>query len=607
MTVDMRSPRTDIIGAVGDDIAIQLTVLEDGDPYDFTGATVTSAILSNGTTVVTNWTQAIASNVLTLSLTDANTTTLGVATYTYWVKVTKAGLTRTWLGGLLAMHAPQDGTSSTSFESATLEITETEITVALTVGSVASGGGGADALDDLSDVTITAAASGDILRHNGSAWVDAVGTTHFDAAGSAAAAQAASQPLSAVLTATTASFTTADETKLDGIEALATADMSAAEILTAIKTVDGAGSGLDADLLDGSSSAAFEVAGAAAAAQAASQPLDSDLTAIAALSTTAYGRAFLALANQAALVALLPSYQPLAAVLTNTTASFLLADETKLDGIEALADVTDATNVNAAGAVMESDYNANTVLAATSDNTPVPLTVGASTFVGRKAAGDISAMSATEAAALLTDLVPKSLFDANTVLAATSDNTPAALTVGASTFLGRKAAGDISAMSTTEARTLLNVENGATNDQTAAEILAALLTVDGAASGLDADLLDGQSSAFYATATSVSDHLADAADVHAASAITFTPNGSIAATTVQAAIQEVRDEAVGGSGIRVEEEGSSVVAAATGLNFVGSAVTVTDAGSNEATVTITGGSSNPLDGNDIIATRIFAR
>jgi hypothetical protein len=47
------------------------------------------------------------------------------------------------------------------------------------------------ALDDLTDVTITAAAAGDILRHNGTAWVDAVGTTHFDAAGTAAAAVAA--------------------------------------------------------------------------------------------------------------------------------------------------------------------------------------------------------------------------------------------------------------------------------------------------------------------------------------------------------------------------------------------------------------------------------
>lgn len=98
-------------------------------------------------------------------------------------------------------------------------------------------------IDALSDVTITAAASGDILRHNGTAWVDAVGTTHFEAAGAVAAHEADTtsvhgiadtsalldtadigvsvQAFSSVLAATTASFTTADETKLDGIEALA--------------------------------------------------------------------------------------------------------------------------------------------------------------------------------------------------------------------------------------------------------------------------------------------------------------------------------------------------------------------------------------------------
>lgn len=43
----------------------------------------------------------------------------------------------------------------------------------------------------------------------------------------------------------------ADGSKLDGIEANATADQTASEILTAISTVDGASSGLDADLLDG--------------------------------------------------------------------------------------------------------------------------------------------------------------------------------------------------------------------------------------------------------------------------------------------------------------------------------------------------------------------
>ena len=46
-------------------------------------------------------------------------------------------------------------------------------------------------------------------------------------------------------------FTDADHTKLNGIETGATADQTAAQILTAIKTVDGSGSGLDADKLDG--------------------------------------------------------------------------------------------------------------------------------------------------------------------------------------------------------------------------------------------------------------------------------------------------------------------------------------------------------------------
>ena len=47
----------------------------------------------------------------------------------------------------------------------------------------------------------------------------------------------------------------ADGTKLDGIEAGATADMTPAEILAALITVDGDGSGLDADSVDGYSAA----------------------------------------------------------------------------------------------------------------------------------------------------------------------------------------------------------------------------------------------------------------------------------------------------------------------------------------------------------------
>jgi hypothetical protein len=47
--------------------------------------------------------------------------------------------------------------------------------------------------------------------------------------------------------------------------------------------------------------------------------------------------------------------QAYAAVLANTTASYTSAEETKLSGIETAADVTDATNVTAAGALMDSE------------------------------------------------------------------------------------------------------------------------------------------------------------------------------------------------------------------------------------------------------------
>ena len=52
----------------------------------------------------------------------------------------------------------------------------------------------------------------------------------------------------------------------------------------------------------------------------------------------------------------------------------------------------------------------------------------------------------------------------------------------------------------------------------------------------------------------------------------------------------------GGSGIRVEDEGVQILAAATALNFVGAGVTVTDGGSDEATVTIPGAGATSING-----------
>jgi hypothetical protein len=78
-------------------------------------------------------------------------------------------------------------------------------------------------------------------------------------------------------------------------------------------------------------------------------------------------------------VAIGTDVQAWSAVLDATTASFLITDETKLDNIEALADVTDATNVDAAGATMntDSDVSGNTWVLdedslSTDSNTKVP-------------------------------------------------------------------------------------------------------------------------------------------------------------------------------------------------------------------------------------------
>jgi hypothetical protein len=61
-----------------------------------------------------------------------------------------------------------------------------------------------------------------------------------------------------------------------------------------------------------------------------------------------------------------------------------------------------------------------------------------------------------------TGYVLESLFDAYSILYADSDNTPARLTVGASTIVGRKSTGGVSAMSASEVRAIINVADGAT-------------------------------------------------------------------------------------------------------------------------------------------------
>ena len=140
MAVIAQTPATlDIVAVKGDDLTVTLSVTESSVAYDWTGATVATAILdSTGATVATNFTTATPANgTLTMSLTDTNTTTLGVGSYRYWLSVTKSSATRTWLAGAFTvMEAGWGGTSSSS---ASLSITTGATTVAISnIATVAS-------------------------------------------------------------------------------------------------------------------------------------------------------------------------------------------------------------------------------------------------------------------------------------------------------------------------------------------------------------------------------------------------------------------------------------------------------------------------------------
>jgi len=59
------------------------------------------------------------------------------------------------------------------------------------------------------------------------------------------------------------------------------------------------------------------------------------------------------------------------------------------------------------------------------------------------------------------DVVTKALFDAYSILAADTDNTPAAIALAASRLIGRKATGGIVALAKADILTIINVADGA--------------------------------------------------------------------------------------------------------------------------------------------------
>lgn len=149
------------------------------------------------------------------------------------------------------------------------------------------------------------------------------------------------QPLSPVLTDTTASFTTAQETKLAGVAIGATANATDAQLrdrsthtgTQAISTVEGLQAALDAA---GTGGGGGEETGASIVTKLTA------LTGVNRLPITAIRDT--AIADVSGLQTALDGKQPLTTVLTNTTASFTTALNTKLTGIAtgATANSTDA-------------------------------------------------------------------------------------------------------------------------------------------------------------------------------------------------------------------------------------------------------------------------
>ena len=153
-----------------------------------------------------------------------------------------------------------------------------------------------------------------------------------------------------------------------------------------------------------------------------------------------------------------------------------------------------ATNVQAAITELENEkiskstLDANSIVKADSDDTPVVLTVAEQTLVGRITAGSIDDLSTTQVRALINvengsqetstahvntaGAVMETDYNAQTILAATADDTPVALGIGTSELVGRTAGGNVDSLTMVEARTILNVEDGSTADQTGAEIKA---------------------------------------------------------------------------------------------------------------------------------------
>ena len=265
-------------------------------------------------------------------------------------------------------YVKRDGTQTITgnlvFEGATDDANET--TLAITDPT-------ADRTITLPDTTGTVVTTGDTGTVSSTMITNG---TIVDADINASAAIAGSK-LQAASGSNAGSMSASDKTKLDGIEASATADQTAAEIRTLVENATDSNVFTDADhtKLNGIETSATADQTAAEIRTLVESATDSNvftdadhskLNAIEANATADQTDAEIRAAVEAA----------------SDSNVFTDADHSKLNGIEASADVTDATNVNAAGAVMNTDLaTKGQILVGDGTGDPTALSVGQNNYV----------------------------------------------------------------------------------------------------------------------------------------------------------------------------------------------------------------------------------
>ena len=280
-----------------------------------------------------------------------------------------------------------------------------------------------------------------------------------------------------------------DGTKLDTIETNATADQTASEILALLLTVDGSGSGLDADTLDGVASTSFLRAdeddsfiGTITANSDNTNPV---------IKIQGAGPNFIQFASDASGTVDADSINFIYRSGGNTLGFERASDGNTLFSVDADDGTTHFSgNLNVGNGC---DVTGNITVTGTVDGRDVATDGTKLDGIATGATNVSNTNQLTNGAGFLTS-VGTSNIDDDAVTFAKIQNVSAT-----NRILGRDSAGAgvIEEITPANLRTMLNVEDGATADQTASEILTLIKTVDGAGSGLDADTLDGVSSGSF--------------------------------------------------------------------------------------------------------------